>query len=235
MRLQKFLAHGGVGSRRKCEEYIVEGKVKVNGKVIKELGYKIDLKSDSIEFENKKINIDQKKIYILLNKPKGYITTVKDQFNRKVILDLISEIDERIYPVGRLDYDTEGLILLTNDGKLTYKLTHPKFEINKEYIALIRGIPSSKEINRFKKGLQIEDYTTSPAEFEIIKLKGSNTMVRIVIHEGRNRQIRKMCDKIGHPVISLKRIKIGKIGIGNLSLGHWRYLDKNEINYLKEL
>ena len=236
MRLQKFLAHCGVASRRKCEKMIQEGMVKVNGELIKELGYKVSPKIDIVEFKDKRVYLKENKTYILLNKPIGYITTVKDPFNRKTIMDLISsDIDERIYPVGRLDYDSEGMIIMTNDGKITYKLTHPRYEINKEYMALIDGVPTIEKINSFRNGLQIEDYITSNAKFNIIRIQKGNAVVQIVIHEGRNRQIRKMCDKIGHPILSLKRIKIGEILLGDLPSGQWRFLSEAEINYLTKI
>ncbi|RBP45584.1 pseudouridine synthase [Garciella nitratireducens] len=232
MRLQKFLAYCGIGSRRKCEQYIKEGKVKVNGQIIKQLGFKIDPEKDNIEFNHSPIQMYEKKVYILLNKPVGYITTVKDQFHRKTVMTLVNNINERIYPIGRLDYNTEGLLLMTNDGTLTYCLTHPKYEIEKEYIAWLKGIPSKEKINAFKNGLKIEDYITFPTDFTILKKNRGNALVKIIIHEGRNRQIRKMCDKIGHPVISLKRIRIGKILLGDLPTGKWRYLTNIEKNYL---
>jgi 23S rRNA pseudouridine2605 synthase len=233
MRLQKFLAHCGVASRRKCEEFIKEGMVKVNGELIKELGHKINPQIDIVEFKNIRVYQNEKNIYILLNKPTGYITSVNDQFNRKTIMDLISDVEERIYPVGRLDYDSAGMLIMTNDGAMTYKLTHPKHEIDKEYLVHIQGVPTLEKINNFKNGLKIEDYITSNAEFNIIKINKGNALVSIIIHEGKNRQIRKMCDKIGHPVLSLKRIRIGEVSLGDLPSGKWRFLSETEIAYLK--
>lgn len=233
-RLQKYLAECGIASRRKCEQYILSGRVKVNGNVVKELGIKIDPKADIVEFDGKIIKRKIKCIYIMMNKPTGYITSVKDQFSRPTVLDLIN-IKERIYPVGRLDYNTSGLLILTNDGELAYTLTHPKHEIVKTYIAEIKGIPDEKEIVRFKNGLKIDDYVTSKADIKIIHKKFSTSIVEIKIHEGRNRQVRKMCDAIGHPVITLKRTKIGNLSLDGLKVGHWRYLNKKEIEYLKNL
>ncbi|WP_083238773.1 pseudouridine synthase [Caloranaerobacter ferrireducens] len=235
MRLQKYLAMCGVASRRKSEMLILQGRVKVNGKVVEELGYKIDPDIDIVLVDNKRIIKKENYIYIALNKPEGYITTVKDQFNRPTVLDLVKSIKERIYPIGRLDYDTSGLLLLTNDGDLTYKLTHPKHEIEKVYIAKIKGVPTEKELNKFRKGLKIDNYVTSKAKIEVLKKYNDYSIVKITIHEGKNRQIRKMCKKINHPVIKLKRIAIGKIELGNLKKGSWRYLSKEEISYLKEL
>ncbi len=208
MRLQKYLAMCGIASRRKSEALILQGRVKVNGKVIDELGYKIDPDTDIVLFDNKRVIKKENYIYIALNKPEGYITTVKDQFNRPTVLDLVKNVNERIYPVGRLDYDTSGLIFLTNDGDLTYRLTHPKHEVEKVYIAKIKGIPTEEELNKFRNGLKIDDYITSKAKIEVLKKYNNYSIVKITIHEGKNRQVRKMCEKINHPVISLKRVAI---------------------------
>ena len=234
MRLQKFLAAAGVASRRKCEEYIKEGRVKVNGETVSEMGISVDEEKDTVEFDGKKVTTEEKKVYILLNKPVGYVTTAKDQFGRKTVLDLIEGVSERVYPVGRLDYDTEGLLLLTNDGELTFKLTHPKHRIEKTYIAHIEGVPSKEEMKRFREGLEIEDYVTSRAEIEMIGKKGNESVVKIVIGEGRNRQVRKMCACIGHEVKKLKRIKEGDIELGDLKCGQWRFLREEEIGKFKE-
>lgn len=235
MRLNKYMALCGVSSRRKSDELIKDKKVKVNGKIVEELGLDIDIDKDLVEVEGKKISIENKKIYIMLHKPEGYVTTVKDQFDRKSVLDLVKTISERIYPIGRLDYETSGLLLLTNDGDLTYKLTHPKHEIVKTYVGRLRGIPSRNEIIRFETGLKIEDYTTAPAKFKILKIEEKTSLCEMKIHEGKNRQIRKMCDAIDHPVFSLKRISMGDIKLGDLKKGEWRHLTKDEIKYLKSL
>lgn len=235
MRLQKYMAKCGVASRRKSENIILEGRVKVNGKTITELGIKVDPDKDVVILDNKIIRMEKNNVYIIINKPEGYVTTVSDQFNRPTVIDLIRSIDERIYPVGRLDYDTSGLLILTNDGNLTYKLTHPKHEINKEYIAKIKGIPNNKSLNEFKNGLKIEDYVTSKANIEIIETYKQNSQVKIIIHEGKNRQVRKMCKKIGHPVIKLKRVAIGDLNIDKMKTGEWRFLTAKEVEYLKNL
>jgi len=234
MRLQKFLASCGVASRRKSEELIEDGRVKVNDKIVTKMGIKIDPETDLVCVDGKNIVSEEHKIYILLNKPKGYVTTVREQFNRKKVIDLV-DVPFRIFPVGRLDYNTSGLLILTNDGELTYKLTHPKFEIPKTYIARIKGTPSKGKLNNFKDGLRIGNYTTSPAEIKILKKIDGDCLVEITIKEGKNRQVRKMCDAIGHPVLELKRIKMGKINIGYLKVGDWRYLTEKEIKYLKQL
>ncbi|MDF2532453.1 MAG: pseudouridine synthase family protein, partial [Clostridia bacterium] len=172
------------------------------------------------------------KVYILLNKPIGYITSVQDQFDRPTVLDLVSEIGVRVYPVGRLDYDTEGLLILTNDGDLTYKITHPRHHVTKTYTARVSGHVSKDAIEIFKKGIFIEDYRTAPAKLEIIKYIDNGTIVNITIHEGKNRQVRKMCDAIGHKVVALKRMSIGSLMLNDLKTGQWRYLNNDEIEYL---
>jgi 23S rRNA pseudouridine2605 synthase len=181
------------------------------------------------------VQIEDKKVYILLNKPVGYVTTVKDQFRRKKVIDLIQGIDERIYPVGRLDYDTSGLLLLTNDGDLAFKITHPSFHIDKTYMAKVKGIPNEMELNDFRNGLKIDGYVTSKSEIRILEKNKNTSLLEIKIHEGKNRQIRKMCDMINHPVMELKRIALGNIKLGKLKTGKWRNLNKNEIEYIKNI
>lgn len=233
-RLQKYMARCGVASRRKCEEIILLGKVKVNNKTVNELGYKIDADNDKVTVDNKLIKPEEKKVYIALNKPEGYVSTVKDEKGRKTIIDLI-KIKERVYPIGRLDYDTSGLILLTNDGDIYNKIIHPREEKNKIYIAVIRGIPSKEEIERFENGINIDGYTTAKASFKVLKSNSDCSEVKIVIHEGKNRQIRKMCEAIKHPVLKLRRVEIGNIKLGDLPKGEWRFLDDDELNYLRKL
>ncbi|WMJ81922.1 pseudouridine synthase [Clostridium sp. MB40-C1] len=233
-RLQKYMASCGVDSRRKCEDIILSGKVRVNDKIVQELGVKIDTDKDKVYVDSKLITKEKSKLYIALNKPEGYVSTVKDDRGRKTIIDLI-KLDERIYPIGRLDYNTSGLILLTNDGDIYNKIIHPREEINKLYLATIKGIPSKEKIEKFCNGIDIGGYITSNASFKIIKKFKDTCEVEITIHEGKNRQIRKMCDKIGHPVISLKRISIGKLTLGNLKQGEWRYLHECEMDYLNSL
>lgn len=234
VRLQKYLADGQIASRRKSEEYILAGRVKVNGVVIKELGTKINPKKDKVYFDNMLIRQLKNFTYVMLNKPDGCITTSKDQFKRKTVFDYVNT-DERLFPVGRLDYETSGLLLLTNDGDLAYKLTHPKHNIEKVYYAKIKGVPSDKQISNFEKGLKIEDYITSPAKFKINKIERNYCFVYISITEGRNRQVRKMCKAINHPVLSLKRVRIGKLELGDLEKGKFRHLTSAEILYLKSM
>lgn len=234
MRLQKYLAEAEVASRRKSEEIILSGRVRVNGKTVTELGTKVESDMDIVEVDGKKVQIEEKNVYIMLNKPVGCVTTVKDQFDRKSVMDYVKDINYRIYPVGRLDYDTSGLILLTNDGELTYKLTHPKHNIDKTYIAQVDREPSEADLKRFREGLEIEGKMTARAKIAILK-RGKLTTLEITIHEGRNRQVRKMCEAIGCNVIKLKRISEGKLKIGELKTGEYRYLNNEEIEYLKNL
>lgn len=233
VRLQKYIAQAGIASRRKAEEFIKAGKVSINDNIVIEPWFMVG-KNDSVRIDGELISPEEELIYIMLNKPEGYISTVKEQFSRKAVLDLVKDVKQRIYPVGRLDYDTEGLLLLTNDGELTYKLTHPKYEVSKTYIAQVKGILNSEEISKFQSGLVIEDYITSPAKLKVIgKCKDISTL-KISIHEGRNRQVRKMCEAIGHPVVKLKRTSIGSLNIDQLALSKWRYLTEQEIQELKK-
>lgn len=231
IRLQKFLADSGIASRRKCEELIVQGKISVNGKIITELGTKVNPEIDKIVYDGKQIeNKIEQFVYILLNKPIGVVTTVKDQFHRQSVLDIV-KIPQRVVPVGRLDMYTSGALILTNDGQFVYKLTHPKHEITKTYNATVVGKVTEEDVENLKKGVKIEDYTTKPAKVRILKIDQEKNLSRleIIIHEGRNRQVRKMCEAIGKKVIALHRSKIGEIAVKDLKIGTWRYLKKSEI------
>ncbi len=233
IRLQKYMAECGVASRRKCEEYIIQGLAKVNGKTITELGMKINPKKDIVEYNGKKLesNNENSKVYILLNKPIGYVTTVKDQFRRLTVLDLIKGVNERLVPVGRLDMYTSGALILTNDGEFVYKVTHPKYEIEKTYIATVSGIIQPEAIEKLKYGVEIEDYITKPAKVKILKTDATKNISRIeiTIHEGKNREVRKMCEAVGYKVIALHRSKIENLNVKDLKIGQWRYLNGNEI------
>ena len=235
IRIQKFLSEAGICSRRKAEELILQGKVKVNGKIIKELGTKINPDKDIIECDGKKVNKNiQKHVYILLNKPIGYVTTTNDQFGRPTVLDLV-KINKRVLPVGRLDMYTSGALILTDDGEFINKITHPKHEITKSYIATVKGIVSKEDIEKLKKGVNINnEYVTSEAKAKIIKIDNEKDISRIeiVIHEGKNRQVRKMCEAIGKKVLALHRTKIGRIEAKSVKLGTWRYLSEKEIESL---
>ena len=232
-RLQKYLANCGVASRRKCEEYIIQGKIKVNGETVNELGTKVNPEKDIIEFENKRIKENSKHIYILLNKPIGYVTTADDQFGRDTVLDLV-KVRERIVPVGRLDMYTSGALILTNDGDFVYKVTHPKHEIEKTYTVTVKGIVQNREVEQLRQGVKIEEYTTKPAKVKILKTDTEKDISRleITIHEGKNRQVRKMCEAVGRKVLALHRSKIGNIGVKDLEPGKWRYLNSKEVEQL---
>jgi len=232
-RLQKVMAHAGVASRRKSEDIICQGRVKVNGQVIKEQGYKVS-DDDLIEVDGKVIS-HEKKIYILLNKPNGYISTVDDPRERNTVLDLIKGVSQRIYPVGRLDYNTSGILILTNDGDLTYKLTHPSHMVNKTYLVEVGGRPSKKELDRLEKGVILEDGLTAPARVEEVKRKNNVTTFHLTIYEGKNRQVRRMCDKIGYSVRNLERIKFAFLDLKNLPTGKFRYLSDKEVQKLNNL
>ena len=237
MRINKYIALCGVASRRKAEELILAGKIKVNDNIVTELSYQVDEENDVVKVDDKIIKEENKLVYILLNKPEVYITTVKDQFDRESVLDLVTDIKERVYPIGRLDYETSGLLLLTNDGDLTYKLTHPKHEVDKTYVARVKGKLTPDEIKMFKSGLKIEDYVTAPAKLKVIRYdeKTNVSLLEIKIHEGKNRQVRKMCKAINHPVLRLKRTAMGKIRIGECEIGKYRYLTEDEVKYLKSI
>ncbi|WP_305767749.1 pseudouridine synthase [Candidatus Epulonipiscium viviparus] len=233
MRLQKYLAAAGVASRRKSEEYIIAGKVKVNGVVVTELGTQVK-DTDIIKFNNKVVSIVTTKIYYMLNKPRGYITTAKDENGRKTVIDLIPNKNERVYPVGRLDYNTSGLLLLTNDGNFAYQLTHPKHTITKTYIVVVDGTVSNSQLQTLRTGVTIDDYTTKPSTAERIAITNNTTTLQIIISEGKNRQVRKMCAAIGHNVISLKRIAIGNVELNDLKTGKIRKLTKDEVAHFSK-
>lgn len=238
------MARCGVASRRKCEEIILNGEIKVNGILVTEVGTKINPSTDKVFYKDKEIKVEEKKVYIMLNKPEGYITSVKDEKGRKTVLDIVN-VEERIYPIGRLDYDSSGLLILTNDGSIYNNIIHPRVSIKKNYIAVCRGKFSENDIKRFKKGIDIGGYVTAEADIEIIseekrfnKKKNCDEIlstVEISIHEGKNRQIRRMCSSLNHEVISLKRVSIGNIKLGYLKKGEWRPLTDSELNYIRGL
>ena len=229
VRLQKFLANAGVASRRKAEELILDGRITVNGKIVTELGTKVDTKKDKVYFDDNLIKVENRKRYILLNKPEGYISSSADQFDNLSVLHLIDGIKERMFTVGRLDKDTTGALLLTNDGDFANKVMHPKYKINKTYIAEINGRPTAEEMNRFMKGLIIDGKKTAPAKIRIVKEKSKSSIVEIIIHEGRNHQVKNMCEAIGHKVIKLQRYAIGNLTIEHIKEGNYKEYDLKEL------
>lgn len=232
-RLQKVLAHAGVASRRACETLIEQGQVSVNGQVVTELGVKVDPRHDIITVDGQRIARPVKEaIYILLNKPRNVLSTVGDERGRKTVLDLV-EVPERVYPVGRLDQQSEGLILLTNDGDLTQRLTHPRHHVEKEYHVLISGRPTTPTLARWREGgVVVDGRPVGPARVERMRYEGSDTWLRIILTEGRKRQIREVAKTLGHRVRVLRRVRLGPITLGNLKPGAWRYLSPREVQQL---
>lgn len=230
VRLQKFLANSGVASRRKSEELIKEGRIRVNGNIVTELGIKIDVQNDSVVYNGKEVKLNDEYVYILLNKPISYVSTVKEQFGRDSVMDLV-KTNKRLVPVGRLDMYTSGALILTNDGDFVYQVTHPKHEIEKTYTVTLKGIIKESEVNELKNGVTIEEYITKPAKVKILKIdeEKSQSRLEITIHEGRNRQVRKMCEAIGYSVLALHRSEIAGIGVKDVPLGKWRYLTEKEV------
>lgn len=235
-RLQKVIAYAGVASRRKAEQLIVEGKVKVNGKLVTELGTKV-ANSDTIEVNGVKLEKEDK-VYFLLYKPKGYISAVSDDKGRKTVVDIFKkQVMERIFPVGRLDYETTGLLLLTNDGEFSHQLTHPKFKIDKTYVARVKGIPDKKGLMALQNGIKLEDGKTAPAKVSMTSFDetAGKAICEITIHEGRNRQVRRMFEAIGTPVVKLKRERFAFLDLGGLTPGEYRQLSKHEVKLLRVL
>ena len=235
-RLQKFMASCGIASRRKCEELILLGKVKVNGNIIEELGFKVNPFEDIVEYDGRVITKEERKVYIMLNKPEDVITSVKDEKDRKTVIDIV-KVNERIFPIGRLDYDSSGLILLTNDGELYNKIIHPRVELDKKYVAVVKGEVSLDDKEKFESGIDIGGYITAPAKLKMLEYSHRKDLstIEVCLHEGKNRQIRKMCSAINHEVMSLKRVSIGNIRLGQLKKGEYRYLNDEEMKYLMSL
>lgn len=233
MRLQKYMAHAGVASRRKCEEIIAEGRVKVNGEVVDTQGYIVE-EGDRVIVDGKKVRPVKRNTYILMNKPRGIVSSAKDNKARQTVLDLLSsDIRARLYPVGRLDMDSSGLILLTDDGELTERLLHPKYEIEKTYKVTVNGLVSEEEAKELSKGVKLKDGMTAPGEFKIIEHRNKKTRLECTIREGRNRQIRRMFESLGYEVIQLERIAFGPLKITGLGKGDYRPLREKEIRSLK--
>ena len=244
-RLQKILANAGIASRRAAEEMIAAGRVRVNGTVVTQMGVRADPATDHIEVDGKPLHVQQSAqtaqefVYILLNKPPGVVSTARDTHGRKTVLDLLEgarlkERGLRLYPVGRLDADTTGLLLITNDGDLTFRLTHPRYGVEKEYRALVRSHPTEAALQRLREGVEVEGETTAPARVEQLGRKGGDMWLRMVIHEGRKRQVRLMTAAIGHPVVELQRVRFGPLQLGNLEPGKWRNLARHEVHALRK-
>ena len=227
-RLQKILASAGVTSRRKAEQLIRAGRVRVDGQVVTTMGFKIDPRHCRITVDGKPMRVDPP-VYILLNKPAGYVTTRHDPQGRPTVMDLVADIRERVYPVGRLDLDSEGALLLTNDGRLTNRILHPRYQVNKTYAVIVRGRPSSRALRRLERGIRLEGRITSPARIRVVQEEARQTRVEIVIHEGRKRQVRKMFEAIGYPVLRLRRIAYGNLTLGALKPGTYRFLTKKDV------
>lgn len=231
-RLQKYLAAAGVASRRASEVLILEGKVSVNGKVVRELGTKVEPGQDVVLVNGQPVQREEQLVYLLMNKPAGYVTTVKDTHNRLTVMDLIADVPYRLFPVGRLDYETEGLLLLTNDGEFAYRMTHPKFKMVKTYVATVQGNVTEERLAQLRSGVQLEDGMTAPAEVKILRRENHKTVVEIAIHEGRNRQVRRMFKAVKNPVLELKRVSIGPLSLKGINVGEYRYLQEAELKKL---
>lgn len=234
MRLNRYIAQAGVSSRRKADALTANGNVKVNGAVIRELGYDVK-ESDIVEVNGIVVKPVESNIYIMMNKPKGFITSLKDEKGRPVVTDLVTDIEERLFPIGRLDFDTSGMLLLTNDGSLANRLMHPAHKVAKTYRARVFGIVSKDRLAHLREGVDIGGFVTQPAEVELIKQSDRFAIVEIKIREGKNRQVRKMFKAVGNTVLELERTAIGELYMGRLLEGHYRKLNKDEVEYLKEL
>lgn len=232
-RLQKILSRAGIASRRAAEQYILDGRVSIDGKIVRELGTKIDPERSEIKVDGRRINLKVEKIYLMLNKPKQVLSSVSDDRGRRTVIDLIEDVDEKIFPIGRLDYNTEGLLLLTNDGELANGLLHPKFEIDKTYLAVIKGRVDQERLDRLRIGVKLEDGMTAPALVNLLELGDDQSTVEITIHEGRNRQVRRMFEAIGYLIKKLRRIKFAGLTLEGLKLGAHRALTKREVESLR--
>ncbi len=232
-RLQKILSKAGLASRRHAEKLIVEGRVEVNGVVVTSLGFRADPCEDHIRVDGKPISASGPRVYLILNKPRGCVTTLNDPLERPTIRDYLHGERRRVYPVGRLDFDSEGLLILTNDGELHHRLTHPRYGIPRTYLVKVKGVPDPGEIEKIRVGIPLDDGVTLPARVRLVKKLKRNSWMKISVYEGRNRLIKRMCDAISHPVIRLKRIRYGPLALGDLKSGEYRYLTPGEIEKLR--
>jgi pseudouridine synthase len=234
MRLNKFLSKAGIISRRGADRLIGQGRISVNGKIVTELGTVIDENRDEIAFDGKPVSLPETCVYLALNKPPGYLVTSKDRFGRDIVMDLVGPYKKIVKPVGRLDLDSSGLLILTNDGEFAFRLSHPKFEIDKKYLVKCDGYVSDTDLERLEQGIELEDGMTSPAKLELISRSEAFSRFHITIHEGRKRQIRRMCQAIGKRVVTLKRVSIGNVDLGDLKPGRYHLMQDNEICSLKK-
>jgi len=234
-RIQKILAKAGIASRREAERMVIEGRVSVNGRVVETLGFKAEPSKDHIKVDGRRLTHPEPKVILLLNKPRGYLSTVKDPKGRPTIMDLLKNVKWRIYPVGRLDFDAEGLLLLTNDGDLAHLLSHPRFSIPKTYLVKVAGVPEEKKLTRLQRGVMLEDGRARAISCSLIRQREKNSWVRVVVTEGRNRLVKRMFSAIGHTVLKLKRVEYGPIQLGDLPFGQFRYLTPGEMERLNRI
>ena len=234
-RLQKILSRAGVASRREAELIITDGRVAVNGTVVTELGSRADASGDKITLDGRPLRIEAERVYILLNKPAGYMTTLKDPQGRPVVTDILKGVKERVYPVGRLDYNTEGLLLLTNDGELANGLAHPSHEVEKEYMVRVRGSVTPEQTRNLSSGVDLDDGKSAPAEVKLVSESENNSWISITIHEGRYRQVRRMCEAVGLTVVRLKRTRYGFLETGEMKPSEFRHLSSKEVSGLRAL
>ena len=228
-RLQKIIAKAGICSRRAAETLIRDGKVTVDGKIVTEMGVKVDHRTQKIIADRVHVRFTEKKVYVLLNKPEGYVTTMSDPQGRPVVTSLVKSVNERIYPVGRLDFETKGALILTNDGDLAQRIQHPSFEVKKTYVARIQGKPTADEIKMLEDGVELEGKMTAPAQVKVYRMGKKDSVLEITIHEGRKHQVRKMCQTIGHHCVELTRIAYGNLNLGSLPSGKFRYLSTKDL------
>jgi 23S rRNA pseudouridine2605 synthase len=234
-RLQKILSRAGIASRREAEMIITSGRVAVNGTVITELGSRADACADRITLDGRPLRIEAERVYILLNKPSGYVTTLKDPQGRPVVTDLLKGVRERVYPVGRLDYNTEGLLLLTNDGELANGLAHPSHEVEKEYMVRVRGSVTPEQLHSLSAGVDLDDGKSAPAQVKLVSESENNSWISVTIHEGRYRQVRRMCEAVGLTVVRLKRTRYGLLETGEMKPAEFRHLSPKEVSGLRAL
>lgn len=234
-RLQKIIASAGITSRRKAEELMLQGRVTVNGKTITELGARADPSKDKIAVDGKLLSVSGPRVYVLLNKPKGYISSISDPEKRPVVVDLLKKLKGRVYPVGRLDYDAEGVLLLTNDGELSNRLIHPNFKVPKKYLVKVKDVPSKEDLEKLEKGVWLDDGRTMPAKARLVRETRENSWIELTVYEGRNRLVKRMCQAVGHPVAKLQRVEFAGIRLGAMKTGEWRFLTHAEVERLKSL